>query len=152
MKSPGRAIFLGIAVAICCGAPASSAAIKSLPGKHGLVIQLSGQITDGDADAFISEVKRANAAGKIVENVQLNSTGGKLLEGVKLAAAIREGKISTSVGQGAVCASACFLAFAAGDPKFAGDGARIGVHRASLKGSQETVLSEAVSFSMGTFV
>src|SRR6266446_7380912 len=100
MKSPGCAIFLGIAVAVCCGAPASSAAIKSLPGKHGVVIQISGQIADGDADAFISEVKRANAAGKVVENVQLNSSGGKLLEGVKLAAAIREGKISTSVAQG----------------------------------------------------
>ncbi len=100
MKSPGCAIFVGIAVAVCCGAPASSATIKSLPGKHGVIIQISGQITDGDADAFISEVKRANAAGKIVENVQLNSTGGKLLEGVKLAAAIREGKISTSVAQG----------------------------------------------------
>jgi hypothetical protein len=91
------------------------------------------------------------ASGKIVEYVQLNSAGGKLVEGVKLATAIREGKISTAVGQGAVCASACFLAFAAGDPKFAGDGARIGVHRASLKGGQETVLSEAVTTSMGSF-
>src|SRR6266446_2084663 len=151
MKSPGCAIFLGMAVAVCCGAPASSATIKSLPGKHGVIIQISGQITDGDADAFISEVKRANAAGKVVENVQLNSSGGKLLEGVKLAGAIREGKISTSVGQAAVCASACFLAFVAGDPKFAGDGARIGVHKASEKGGHETALSDAVNVSMARF-
>ncbi len=151
MKSPGCAIFLGMAVAVCCGAPASSATIKSLPGKHGVIIQISGQITDGDADAFISEVKRANAAGKLVENVQLNSSGGKLLEGVKLAAAIREGKISTSVGQGSVCASACFLAFAAGDQKFASDGAHIGVHKASEKGGHETVLSDAVTDSMGRY-
>jgi hypothetical protein len=151
MKSPGCAISLGMAVAVCCGAPASSATIKSLPGKHGVIIQISGQITDGDADAFISEVKRANAAGKLVENVQLNSTGGKLLEGVKLAAAIREGKISTSVGQGAVCASACFLTFAAGDQKFAAEGAHIGVHKASEKGGRETVLSDAVTVSMAGF-
>jgi len=147
----GRAIFLGLAIAVCCAEQASSATIRSIPAKRGVVIEISGQIADGDADVFIGEVKRANASGKIVEYVQLNSAGGKLVEGVKLATAIREGKISTAVGQGAVCASACFFAFAAGDPKFAGDGAQIGVHRASLKGGQETVLSEAVTFSMGSF-
>src|SRR6266404_6617953 len=151
LKSPSRVIFLGLAIAVCCAEQASSATIRSIPAKRGVIIEISGQITDGDADVFIGEVKRANASGKTVENVQLNSTGGKLVEGAKLATAIRQGKISTAVGQGAVCASACFLAFAAGDPKFAGDGARIGVHRASLKGGQETVLSEAVTVSMGTF-
>src|SRR5437660_3093660 len=35
MKSSGCAIFLGVAVAVCWGAPASSATIKSLAGKHG---------------------------------------------------------------------------------------------------------------------
>jgi hypothetical protein len=40
MKSPGCAIFLGIAVAVCCGAPAWSAPIRSLPGKHGVIIQI----------------------------------------------------------------------------------------------------------------
>src|SRR6266404_4535306 len=151
LKSPSRVIFLGLAIAVCCVEQASSATIRSIPAKRGVIIEVSGQIADGDADVFIGEVKRANASGKIVEYVQLNSAGGKLVEGVKLATAIREGKISTAVGQGAVCASACFLAFAAGDPKFAGDGARIGVHRASLKGGQETVLSEAVTSSMGSF-
>jgi hypothetical protein len=152
MKWWGCAIFLGMAVAACEGAPASSATIKSLPGKHGgLIIEISGQITAGDADAFISEVRRAKVAGKLVENIQLNSTGGKLVEGARLAATIREGKISTTVGQGAVCASACFLAFAAGDPKFVGDGAQIGVHKASEKDGRETVLSDAVTVSMARF-
>ena len=102
MKLSGCAIFLGVAVAGFWGAPASSATITSLPGKHGgLVIQISGQVTPGDADVFIGAVKQANAAGKDIESVQLNSTGGSLLEGVRLAGAIREGKISTAVGRGA---------------------------------------------------
>jgi hypothetical protein len=152
MKSSGCAIFLGVAVAVCWGAPASSATIKSLAGKHGgVIIQISGQITTGDADAFISEVKQANAARKLVENVRLNSTGGKLLEGLRLAGAIREAKLSTSVGQGAVCASACFLAFAAGDSKFVDYGAQIGVHKASDKGGRETMLSGAATVSMARF-
>ncbi|MBR1251470.1 hypothetical protein JQ609_31705 [Bradyrhizobium sp. AUGA SZCCT0169] len=150
--SSGSAIFLGMAAALCWGASASSATIKSLPGKHGgVTIQISGRFTTGDADAFISEVKQATAAGKYIENVQLDSAGGKLLEGVKLAGAIREGKISTTVGQGAVCASACFLAFAAGDPKFVDHSAQIGVHKASHEGGRETVLSGVATVSMAHF-
>jgi hypothetical protein len=152
MKSSGCAIFLGIAVAVCWGELASSATIKSLPGKHGgVVIQLSGQIITGDSEIFISEVKQAHAAGKSVENIQLNSAGGKLIEGIRMAAAIKEARISTAVGEGAVCASACFLIFAAGDPKFVGDGARIGVHKASDRGGRETMLSGLATNSMGYF-
>jgi hypothetical protein len=61
--------------------------IKSLPGKHGgVIITLSGPIMAGDADTFNNEIQQANAAGKSVENVQLNSVGGRLIEGIKLAA------------------------------------------------------------------
>jgi hypothetical protein len=90
-------IFLGIAIAVCWVTQASSATIKSIPAKRGVIIEISGQITDGDADAFIGQVKPASASGKIVKYVQLNSAGGKLVEGVKLATAIREGKISTAL-------------------------------------------------------
>jgi hypothetical protein len=152
MKLSGRTVFLGIAVAFCLGASASAATIKILPGKHGgVIIQLYGKITSGDADAFISQVKQANDSGKAVENVELNSAGGKLIEGLRLAEAIKAGKISTAVGPRAVCASACFLAFAAGDQKFVGEGALIGVHKASENGSRETELSGAVTVSMARF-
>jgi hypothetical protein len=74
MKPSDCAIAFGIVAALCWSTPASSATIKSLPGKHGgVVITLSGQIITGDSDAFISEIQHAHAAGKSVENVQLNS-------------------------------------------------------------------------------
>jgi hypothetical protein len=110
-----------------------------------------GQIEPGDADLFVAAVKRADAAGKTIETVQLNSTGGRLVEGARLAGTIKVGGLSTSVGPGAVCASACFLAFAAGDPKFTGDGAFIGVHKASDRGGHETALSDAATLSMARF-
>jgi membrane-bound ClpP family serine protease len=116
-----------------------------------VIILISGQITTGDADAFVSEVKQVNAAGKTIENVQLNSTGGRLIEGVKLAEAIRERKISTFIGRGAVCASACFLAFAAGDRKFVASGALVGVHKASDGSGLETELSGIATVSMARF-
>lgn len=102
----------------------------------------------GSNSIFIDLIKRANAAGKFVANVRLNSMGGNLLEGVKLADAIRTAKISTNVGQNSSCASACFLAFAAGDTRFASYGAQIGVHGASDEAGRETVQSGAATVSM----
>jgi hypothetical protein len=149
---PACAILLGITFSVYSGGAASSATIKSLPGKNGrVIIQISGPIEAGDADALISAVKHAGATGKTLESVELNSTGGRLVEGARLAAAIKLGKMSTTVAQGAVCASACFLAFAAGDPKFAGAGALIGVHKASDKDGRETEASGAATRSMAGF-
>jgi hypothetical protein len=146
------AISLGIAVAICVGAPASSATIKTVAGKdRRVVIQIWGQIELGDADALVQALRQATVAGKLIQTIQLHSAGGKLVEGARLAAAIRLAKVSTFVGAGSVCASACFLAFAAGDPKFAAPGAPIGVHKASEKDGRETALSGAATRSMAGF-
>jgi len=152
MHSSVWTLFLGIAVA-CWSSPSSAATIKSFPGKDRrvVVVQISGQIAEGDADIFIREVRQANAAGKVVVGVELNSAGGKLLDGARLAGAIKVGKMSTTVAQGAVCASACFLAFAAGDPKFVGYGGLIGVHKASDKGGRETSASGQATQLMARF-
>ena len=141
-----KTLVLGIST------PAFCAAIKSIPGRGGsVIIQLSGGIVPGDGDAFVSALQKAAAAGKPVESVQLNSPGGNLGEGAKLAAAIKLGQLSTVVPSGAVCASACFLAFAAGEQKFAGDEARIGVHKASEKGGTETRQSATATALMAKF-
>lgn len=146
------AIGLATGWALCCGPPAASSEITTSPGRDGsVVIRIQGQIRPGDADLFVASVKRAKAAGKTVESVRLDSTGGRLVEGAQIAGAIRVAGFSTSISPGAVCASACFLAFAAGDPKFAGEGALIGVHKASDRGGQETALSDAATLSMARF-
>lgn len=138
----GGALLLGIALASGVSAPVFPAAIKSVPGKSGrVIIQVSGMIVAGDANLFISAVTQASAAGKSIESVQLNSAGGKLGEAARLAAAIKFARLTTAVASGAVCASACFLAFAAGEQKFASPGALIGVHKASDQGGVETKAS-----------
>jgi hypothetical protein len=112
------------------------------------VVSISGEITDGDTEAFKSAVKAANDAGKLVTSIRLNSIGGNLLEGAKLSEAVRYAKVATNVGQGAICASACFLIFAAGETKFANYTAQIGVHGASDQSGEETVQSGAATVSM----
>lgn len=139
----------GLAMVVLSPLVAAAADIKSAPGKDGRVtIVIAGEIVPGDADTFSIAVKQANSAGKLVANVRLNSEGGNLLEGVKLADAVRYGKMSTNVGKNATCASACFLVFAAGSTKFATYDARVGVHGASDEDGSETVQSGAATISM----
>lgn len=143
------AISLGAMFAVVAGAPALSATVRTVPGRAGHVaIRLSGKIVTGDADAFLKALAQADMANKMVESVQLNSSGGKLGEGAKLAAVIKSRNLATVVESGAVCASACFLAFAAGAPKFAGPAALIGVHKASASGGIETRQSGAATILM----
>lgn len=146
------AIICGVAtLALTAGrvSTAVAAEIKSLSGKDGrAIIVLTGEIVSGDTETFTAAVKQANDAGKLVANIRLNSQGGNLLEGVQLADAVRFGKISTNVGKNAVCASACFLVFAAGATKFANYTAQIGVHGASDEAGNETAASEAATVSM----
>ena len=99
-------------------------------------ISIVGNILPGDADSLSARLKAAKDAGKVVTSVRLNSNGGNLLEGVRLADVVRSANVSTKVGENAICASACFLIFAAGATKFAYVRARIGVHGASEMGAE----------------
>jgi hypothetical protein len=141
--------LIGLSASIVMMQEAQSAEIKGIPAKSGnVVVTITGDITPGDADTLTAIVKQANGVGKLVANVRLNSDGGNLLEGVKLADVVRFGKISTNVGKSATCASACFLVFAAGQTKYASYGAQIGVHGASDQSGDETVSSDAATVSM----
>ncbi|MBN8977225.1 MAG: ATP-dependent Clp protease proteolytic subunit [Rhizobiales bacterium] len=128
---------------------AFGATFKSVATKDGhIIVLISGEIAEGDSDALKAAIKTANDAGKFVSGVRLNSPGGNLLEGVKLAAAVKFAKAATNVAKGGTCASACFLVFAAGEKKFANYAARVGVHGASDQNGEETTRSGAATVSM----
>lgn len=77
---------------------AESAEIKVGVDKSGqATIWIAGEIVPGDADRFSQSVRQASDAGIFVANVRLDSPGGNLLEGVKIADAMRFGK--TSIAQ-----------------------------------------------------
>jgi hypothetical protein len=144
--------FLFILLAMALVGPAAAARLQLVPGRGGhVVVQLSGRIEQGDADAFTKLLQKAYTANQVIDSVQLNSTGGIVGEGARIAAAIRTARLSTHVVEGALCASACFLVFAAGYERFAATGALIGVHKASEKGGRETSQSVAASRAMASF-
>lgn len=148
----GGGILLALASALMFGAPAAAATIKTVPGKAGhVMIHLAGRIEPGDSDAFLAALRKASAADKRIDGVQLNSLGGRLVEGALLAATIKAAHLPTIVVDGARCASACFLAFAAGESKSAAAGAFIGVHKAAERGGRETLRSGAATVAMARF-
>ena len=142
------AALLGL-IAALIGDQAQAATLKPSIAQDGrAAISIAGEITPGDSDAFKAAVKAANDAGKLVASIELNSPGGNLLEGARLAEAVRLAKMATNVGERATCASACFLIFAAGETRFANYTAQIGVHVASDRSGAETAQSGAATVSM----
>ena len=134
----GRAI-LGVLCAISLGSEASAAALLEETLRNGhVILHLTGRIDPKDAAVFVAEVGRLTGSGKRIDVVSLNSTGGQLGEGALIAGVIKALRLATRVEDGAVCASACFLAFAAGDPRTAHPNSYIGVHKAADSDGRET--------------
>lgn len=149
-----RGIFAFAVTAILFFSSAASAAtLTTASSKDGkVIVTLDGEITEGDFDALKAIIKTANNGSRIVALIRLNSPGGGILEGVKIADMIRFGKISTSVIGTSTCASACFIIFAAGNEKYANYTASIGVHGASDESGEETTQSNAATVSMARIV
>ena len=105
------------------------------------IIVASGEIQLGDGEK-LHRLVAALPGNTVLLGIALSSPGGNLVEGVRLATAIRNARLVT--GAQGTCASACFLIFAAGAKKLVFEGARIGVHSASIHGV-ETAESQAVT-------
>jgi hypothetical protein len=98
---------------------ASAAELTATPSKENrTIVALNGELEAGDASRFKELVKASATAGRSVSAVRLNSPGGSLVEGVRLAAVIHGTKIATVIAAGATCAGACFIPFVAGKEKF----------------------------------
>jgi hypothetical protein len=148
-----RLLIAIVSVAVICAEPSIAANISSTKNKDNReVIKLEGEIVEGDTDKLVEIIRDVNQVGRLVSGIRLNSIGGNLLEGAKIADAIRTARIVTVVTSGSTCASACFLAFAAGSEKYAAYSARVGVHGASDAAGNETTGSDAATVAMARAV
>ena len=128
---------------------AHAALITSTATKKGkIIVSLDSEIAEGDADKLSAIIKSANTGGHLVSGIRLNSPGGLITESVKLASIIGYGKIAAVVPNGDKCASACFIVFAADDPKYVSYGASVGVHGASDEAGRDTVEAGAATVSI----
>ena len=102
-------------------------------GSGGL-LSASGKIELGDEERLRAAL-RGLPPGTRLAGLTLDSPGGDLEEGMRLAAAVHDERLQTVVEDGAKCASACFIVFAAGPRRFASTAAMIGVHSVSYGGA-----------------
>lgn len=145
------AFTLSTILFICSQAPAATfSTARASDGS--VILTMTGEIVEGDFDDFNDALDQAIEDGQRVSLMRLDSPGGNILESVKIAEAVRDKKIATSVLGRAKCASACFIVFAAGTQKFASYGAFIGVHGASDESGHETVESNAATITMARIV
>jgi len=144
-----------IAAALCGAAsmlPSQSSAMTFREEvRNGLLIlHFDGKIEHGDYDKvfdFYRRIGQSYTGTRMV--VSLNSTGGFVLEASKIATFLRELNQSTIVAPNNRCYSACFILFAAGQHRFIGRGATLGVHRAGdFTDNGEDMVSKALTLQM----
>lgn len=98
---------------------------KSIPGlnpKTPIVVhtlRLTGRIDVGDADrlrAMLTRLRasRVGATDQPLATIELSSSGGDLLEAIKVGYLLREFDVATLVRRGDICLSACAIAFLGG--------------------------------------
>jgi hypothetical protein len=134
-----RGVFaFAFAAAVGAYSSASAANLTTTASKENkTIVILNGEMAEGDANRLRDIIKSSIGSGRPVSGMRFNSSGGSLLEGVRLAGLIQRAKIATVVASGATCAAACFIAFAAGSKKFVSATATVGVSGASDRSGQE---------------
>jgi membrane-bound ClpP family serine protease len=105
----------------------------------GRVIEFSGGVNDGAAAA----IDRAIADAPKVGTLLLNSPGGWLREGKRMADVVKRYRLNTRVDQ--ECFSACTLVLLAGENRSAGEAAQIGFHRGRSVGESSEQTSRPAS-------
>jgi hypothetical protein len=128
MPNPVVTAALAVVAAAHLVAASAHAADISVrpPGAAGMpLVIVSGTIAPGDGETFKQKVASLTKA-----TVGFHSPGGHLLSGITIGETIHAKKFSTYVPTDAWCASACAIAWLAGQTRFMGPGARIGFHAA----------------------
>jgi len=128
-----RSVFalVFVAAAAACSSASAAELTTTISKENKTIVLLNGELAEGDANRLKDIIKTSANSGKPVSGIRFNSSGGNLIEGVRLAGIIQKTKITTVIPGGATCAAACFIAFAAGNQKFASATATVGVPGAS---------------------
>lgn len=92
----------------------------------GGVLAVTGTIDVGSAERFRTEVEGYR---EYIKTVALDSPGGSVNDALEMGKLIRESGFTTSVADGALCASSCPLIFAGGTTRLATAKSAIGVHQ-----------------------
>ena len=99
------------------------------------LITIKGRLNEGDEGKLLETLGAIRSA-----IVFLESPGGSLRVAISLGLTIRKKGLETAVADGAICTSACALAWLGGSPRRMGQDARIGFHEPRDPSSGESSL------------
>lgn len=148
-------VILSLGLLVGCDSQAARAAdiqiladpsMPLLSGSH--LIHINGPIEDGDADKLDAMVASLPKGRDNFLLVALNSPGGNLAEGLRMAAILQaaEMQVVTDVigfgGTAADCASACSLVYLGGTYRYLQEGSRLGLHQFAFVADEIAVKSE----------
>ena len=122
-----RGIATIAVAAMLAGLPASAAEIRVVKADSGPFVLVEGDFDSGDGDRFV----QLTASLPRTTTVVFDSPGGNLLAGLTIGQTIRARGYATLVADGALCASACAIAWLGGVKRFLASGGRLGFHAAS---------------------
>jgi hypothetical protein len=132
-----RGVFAFACLVAACWPAWAADLATTLSRENRTIVLLNGELADGDASRFRDIIRESASSGRPVSGIRLNSPGGDLREGVRLAGVILNAKIATVIVSGATCAAACFIAFIAGNQKFVSATAMVGVPGAANRLGQD---------------
>jgi hypothetical protein len=112
-----------------------------------VVVDGRGPIVPSDNDRLLQALATVPPTGRTLLALALDSPGGDVAEAKEMVNVIRERHLPVVIPRNSLCASACFLLFAASPRRFAATDALVGVHSASQEGA-ETKTSLAVTTLM----
>lgn len=116
--------------------PSSAMMFSTVPIDQGIAVVGIGPIMQGDRVKLVALLDGLPFTTP-AKALLLDSPGGSVIEAERLAGTIRSSRLPVGVMDGSMCASACFLLFAAAPRKLVQVGARIGVHSASIDASED---------------
>lgn len=123
---PGR-LYPVLLLLFCSGAHAADFHFLPRNGVGPSTIRLDGPISDGDAEKLNKWILNNPAEYLVTNNIELSSSGGSVIEAMKLARIVELSGWTALVSSGETCASACFFIFSSAQVRIsAGD---VVVHR-----------------------
>ncbi len=119
------------------------------PGYDDVIVTMTGEVTDGDAERF---EKIATSLGGAHATVNVSGPGGLLDEALDIGVQVQEHHFSTMVSPGAECFSSCALIWLSGVGRYLSPSSIIGVHAAYTRDGDINTVSGRANAKIGAFL
>ena len=116
--------------------------VLRLPGYDNVIIMMTGEVTEGDAQRFADTVATLGGAHA---TLNVSGPGGLVNEALDIGAQVQEHRFATMVSAQTECYSACALIWLAGPRRYLSPDSVIGVHAAFRTREDDTAEESGVA-------